>query len=57
MSLKFTGAIWMFAVIAFRSCFILTCRSLHHPRMPGTVHVLPVAADTQRTSMAQAFDR
>ena len=33
------------------------CIALHDARMPGAVHVLPVAADVERTSVAQAFDR
>ena len=31
--------------------------ALHHPRMPCAVHVLPVAADSERTSVAQALHR
>ena len=30
-------------------------RALHDPRMPGTVYLLPLAADFKRTSMAQAL--
>ena len=31
--------------------------AVHHPRLPGAVHFLPVAADAQRTSVAQALHR
>ena len=31
--------------------------ALHHARMPGAVHLLPVAADAERTSVAQALHR
>ena len=30
--------------------------AVHHARMPGAVHVLLVAADVERASLAQAFD-
>ena len=33
------------------------CVALHHARLPGAVYVLPVAADAERTSVAQALDR
>ena len=31
--------------------------ALHHARLPGAVHVLPVAADPERASLAQALHR
>ena len=31
--------------------------ALHHARLPGAVHVLLVAADVERTSVAQTFRR
>ena len=31
--------------------------AVHHARLPGAVHLLPVAADLERTSVAQALHR
>ena len=33
------------------------CVALHHARLSGAMYLLPMAADVERTSVAQAFDR